>query len=88
MAVEINADMKNRLRDDGVIKLSGWLDADSLERVESLFSWSMANPGPNSSNLDVVEGSFFSNENTNPAAIPLYHEVLLDLPFDETMLEL
>ena len=71
MGLGINPSMKKQLRDDGVIKLSGWLDAGSLKRVESLFDWSMANPRSNSSNLEVEEEPIFESENTNPEAIPL-----------------
>lgn len=87
MGVHIDSRLKETLREDGVIKLPGWIDAEALARIQSLFDWSMANPGPNAATTG-ENGSFHRTDNTNPDAVAMYSETLRTLPFAETMLEL
>ena len=67
-------------RRDGIIKLPGLFDPEALARLEALFDWSVAHPGPNSVHRDYGDALLIT-DNNRPGAIDIYRESVEALPF-------
>jgi ectoine hydroxylase-related dioxygenase (phytanoyl-CoA dioxygenase family) len=72
-------------RNDGAIKVEKLLDAGMLAKCRAHYDWSVANPGPFAFNI--FDGTIHRtiNDNSNPAAQPMYRELVKQGPFGELL---
>ena len=72
--------LRQRYREDGAIKVGKLLDADMMAKCRAHYDWSVANPGPFAFNI--FDGTIHKtiNDNSNPAAQPMYKELVQQLP--------
>lgn len=76
----LDTTLVENFRRDGIVKLSGLFDPETLSRLQALFEWSVANPGPNSIQRDFGDAQF-ATDNNHPGAIDVYRETVEALPF-------
>jgi ectoine hydroxylase-related dioxygenase (phytanoyl-CoA dioxygenase family) len=71
--------LRQRFREDGAIKLEKLFDAGMLAKCRTHYDWSVANPGPFAFNI--FDGTIHKtiNDNSNPAAQPMYKALALQL---------
>lgn len=81
-------DRHTTYKEDGVLKLPGFLDADLLRKCEECFTWSLANPGPLAHFTYKDTEHQHHVDNFNPAAVEMYHELVSAPVFGETMSEI
>lgn len=72
--------LRRRYREDGAIRVQRLLDADMMAKCRAHYDWSVANPGPFAFNI--FDGTIHKtiNDNSNPAAQPMYKELVQQLP--------
>ena len=99
MAFSSDPTFKKTLRDDGVAKVQGLLDADLLARARACYDWTFANLGPlavEASEQELVaEGSLGKGkadalngiriDNFNPKALEVYRDMVVALPLADLL---
>jgi ectoine hydroxylase-related dioxygenase (phytanoyl-CoA dioxygenase family) len=80
--------LRERFREDGAIKIEKLLDADAMDRCRAHYDWSVANPGPFAFNI--FDGTIHKtiNDNSNPAAQPMYKELVQQLPVADVLADI
>lgn len=70
---------------DGVVKLEQLLDEPLLRRCRESFAWSLDHPGPLAHFTYKGTEQQHHVDNFNPAAVPMYHDLVSAPPFGETL---
>lgn len=80
--------LRQRFLEDGAIKVEKLLDADMMAECRTHYDWSVANPGPFAFNI--FDGTIHKtiNDNSNPAAQPMYKEFVQRLPVADLLAEI
>ncbi len=65
---------------DGVVCLTGALDADQLAAALEAYDWSLANPGPRASHIRQATQGVFFNDLFNPDCLTGYRQMLQASP--------
>ena len=71
-------DLAQAFREDGVVKLSGVLDARGLDLLRKGFEWSVANPSSAAQSYFPETGATFYQDLFNTRSWPVYEPVLRD----------
>ncbi len=87
MTYHVTEDQKRALREDGIVKLPGLVDAALLDELDACFRWSVAHPGPIAVGNTEGENIRFV-ENANPEARPLYRDLVSHSPFGRVAADL
>ncbi len=77
-AVDIDEDLAERFREDGVVHLPGVLSQQTLTRAREACEWSFANPGPGGGRLPGRTAGTFYQDLANPAALTRYGALARD----------
>lgn len=78
----ISESQRREFSTDGVTLLPGFLDPSQVADALGLFEWSMANPGPQAS--DLLPGTEGAKQDlVNPAAPAVYADFLRSAPFSQ-----
>ena len=73
---------------DGVIRIQGALDAETLKKAEAAYQWSLANPGRGASTFAQDKPGTFYQDLANPKALDAYREMLLQTPVADIVADL
>ncbi|MYE83370.1 MAG: hypothetical protein F4X36_16335 [Gammaproteobacteria bacterium] len=87
MPYHVTEDQKRALREDGIVKLPGLVDAALLTELNACFWWSVAHPGPIAVGNTEGEDILFV-ENANPEARPMYRDLVSGSPFGQVAADL
>ena len=87
MARQVTEEEKRALREDGIVKLPGLVDAALLAELNTCFWWSVAHPGPIAVGNTEGDDILFV-ENANPEARPMYRDLVSGSPFGQVAADL
>ena len=74
----IDAEIRARLAEDGVVHLPAALSRHTVERARQALQWSLENPGPGAAHLPSKGEGTFYQDLANPAALTRYAPLVRD----------
>lgn len=88
VSMAITLDLKREyetFQRDGVVLLKGLLDREMLRKCEECFTWTLEHPGPLAHYTYKDTDHQHHVDNFNPAAIPMYHDLVSEPIFADTL---
>lgn len=80
--------VRKDFRTDGVVRIKGVLDSETLRKAEEAYRWSLAHPGRGASTFVQEKPRTFYQDLANPRALPAYRELLEESPVADIVADL